>query len=706
MKRMKIDVKEATVESSGSFGKKVQMGISEEGVANLMFLLSNLYNDPELAAIREYTTNALDAHIRVGQTRPVDIYLPSRDNPLFVVKDYGVGMSFDDIEFIYSQYGKSTKSASNDEAGAFGLGAKAALAIATQFSLTSVKDGQKTTALISKTETGINDIDILPSKPTDEGNGTTITIPVPHVSSFLEKVSEFFKYSDPNKVLINGHKPDSVLANATKVDVGIAGVEVYTESNSSYYRDPKFRVIMGNVPYAMTPDEVTESIKRTGEDFDISYVNMSLYISVGIGDVDLTPSREGLRYTDKTNARVDAILKAYIKSVRKQAVAEVEAVDKREDVFAVLNKWAKVLPKGYKQWRGEEVPDHVSLPPETPFVSRYGKDSEHKKSNNVTSKGGFTIVYGRDVAEYRKVAAYLTPYLEHEGQYSGHFIFVTNKSDITSKWITENGGFTFIEAEKLVEIGKAKRKADRLAAKANKPPVEKFPYPVIDLVTKTAKMVPYNEIPEGTPYLSISDFSYTLGGFFSKYFNGTEPGNYYNQKKEAELATALSHFTSAKQVVIFGGNRKLSALQDRVKGTYSIVNDFSKAVNDIFQNVHMDVRNLASLEKTELNHILERAKKLDMHANINDRDLRRLINPTKKAKRTYDKLKNYETMLEKVRPDNKRAAMPRQSTKITELVNKYPLISAVSVYQIRPTHVEHLIKYMNAVHDESLTPVA
>lgn len=703
---MKIDVKEATVETSGSFGESVSMGISQKGVANLMFLLSNLYNDPELAVIREYTTNGLDAHIRVGQTRPVDIYLPSRDNPLFVVKDYGVGMSAADIKFIYSQYGESTKADSNDEAGAFGLGAKAALAIATQFSLTSIKDGQKTTALISKTETGINNIDILPSKATDEGNGTTVTIPVPHVSSFLEKVSEFFKYSDPNKVLINGHKPDSVLATTTKVEVGIPGIEVHTEQNTSYYRDPKFRVIMGNVPYTMTPDEVTDSIKRTGENFDISFVNMSLYIIVGIGDVDLTPSREGLRYTDKTNARIDAILKAYIKAVRKQAVDEVEAVDKREDVFEVLSKWSKVLPKGYRQWRGEEVPDHVSLPPETPFVSRYGKDSDHSKKNNVTSKGGYTIVYGRDVAEYRKVAAYLTPYLESEGSHSGHFIFVTNKSDISSKWVTENSGFTFIEADKLVEIGKAKRKADRLAAKADKAPVEKFPYPVLDLVTKTAKMVPYNEIPAGTPYLSVADFSRTVGGFFSKYFSGTEPGGYYIQKKEAELATALSHFTSAKQVVIFGGNRKLSALEDRVKGTYSLVNDFSKAVNDIFKTVHMDVRNLASLENTELNHILERAKKLDLHTNIKDREIRRLINPTKKAKRTYDKLKNYETMLEKVRPDNKGATMPRQSSKITELVNKYPLISAISVYQVRPNHVNHLIKYMNAIHDESLTPVA
>lgn len=701
---MKIDVKEATVESSGSFGKSVDMGISQKGIANLMFLLSNLYNDPELAVIREYTTNALDAHIRVGQTRAVDIYLPSRDNPLFVVKDYGVGMSAADIEFIYSQYGESTKADSNDEAGAFGLGAKAALAIATQFSLTSIKDGQKTTALISKTETGINNIDILPSKATDEGNGTTVTIPVPHVSSFLEKVTEFFKYSDPNKVLINGHKPDSALSNATKVDVGIKGVEVYTEKNVSSYRDPKFRVIMGNVPYTMETDEVSTSISRTGESFDVGYVNMSLYIVVGIGDVDLTPSREGLRYTDKTNARVDSILKAYIKSVRAQAIAEVEAVQERLEVFDVLNKWAKILPKGYRQWHGETVPEYVSLPPETPSISRYGKDSEHTKTNKVSSKGGYTIVYGRDVAEYRKVSAYLTPYLESLSAYSGHFLFVTNKSDISDKWITENKGFNLVEADKIVEIGKAKRKADRLAAKADKAPVEKFPYPVIDLVTKTAKMVPYNEIPAGTPYLSVSDFSYTVGGFFSKYFNGTEPGYHYHQKKEAELAVALSHFTPAKQVIIFGGNRKLSALEDRVKGTYSLVNDFSAAVNDIFKNVHMDVRNLASLESTELNHILERAKKLDLHTKINDREIRRLINPTKKAQRTYAKLKNYETMMEKVRPDNKRAAMPRQSEKIEELVNKYPLISAVSVYQIRPNHVDHIIKYMNAVHEETLTP--
>jgi hypothetical protein len=38
---------------------------------------NQLYSDPILAVIREYYTNAVDAHKRVGQTAPVRISLPS-----------------------------------------------------------------------------------------------------------------------------------------------------------------------------------------------------------------------------------------------------------------------------------------------------------------------------------------------------------------------------------------------------------------------------------------------------------------------------------------------------------------------------------------------------------------------------------------------------------------------------------------------------
>ena len=130
---MKIDIKEADVESNITFGEAIEMGISQDGIQHLMSTLTNLYNDPQLAVIREYYTNGLDSHVEAGQTKPVDVYLPTRDNPMYVVRDYGIGMSVDDIKTIYSKYGASTKRGTNTQVGAYGLGCKSALTDAEQF---------------------------------------------------------------------------------------------------------------------------------------------------------------------------------------------------------------------------------------------------------------------------------------------------------------------------------------------------------------------------------------------------------------------------------------------------------------------------------------------------------------------------------------------------------------------------------------------
>ena len=74
----------------------------------------DLYSDPELAVIREYSTNAFDAHIEAGVTRPIEITTPTHLCPFFKVRDYGFGLDVEDIREIYSQYGASTKRESDD----------------------------------------------------------------------------------------------------------------------------------------------------------------------------------------------------------------------------------------------------------------------------------------------------------------------------------------------------------------------------------------------------------------------------------------------------------------------------------------------------------------------------------------------------------------------------------------------------------------
>src|SRR5690349_20945960 len=99
-----------------------------DSIVHLMGLLTTLYADPELAIIREYSTNALDSHRQAGVGLPIEIVLPSQFERTFIVRDFGLGMSEEELTDNYSEYGFSSKRETNEATGMLGVGGKSALA--------------------------------------------------------------------------------------------------------------------------------------------------------------------------------------------------------------------------------------------------------------------------------------------------------------------------------------------------------------------------------------------------------------------------------------------------------------------------------------------------------------------------------------------------------------------------------------------------
>jgi HSP90 family molecular chaperone len=77
----------------------------------MMEILSKrLYSNPELAVCRELVSNAIDSHVAAGNKQPVEVFLPDWSNDFrFVVKDYGTGLSEEEVLNLYTTYGASTK---------------------------------------------------------------------------------------------------------------------------------------------------------------------------------------------------------------------------------------------------------------------------------------------------------------------------------------------------------------------------------------------------------------------------------------------------------------------------------------------------------------------------------------------------------------------------------------------------------------------
>lgn len=114
--------KAADVLSTGS-EDSIDMSIDTADQGVLMMILSeSLYKDPVGSLIREWTSNALDAHTEAGITEPIIVALKRDEqyNYWFKVTDVGTGMSPERIINVISKYAASTKRTSDKYLGAFG----------------------------------------------------------------------------------------------------------------------------------------------------------------------------------------------------------------------------------------------------------------------------------------------------------------------------------------------------------------------------------------------------------------------------------------------------------------------------------------------------------------------------------------------------------------------------------------------------------
>lgn len=123
-------------------------------LSNSRFLidrLTNLYNMPDISAVRELISNAIDSTKQANSKNPIIVSYSSYTGQISVT-DKGTGMSYDELINIYTHYGASTKNNNSNAIGEFGLGAKAALAYTDTFLITTVKDSVEINAVVTKTE--------------------------------------------------------------------------------------------------------------------------------------------------------------------------------------------------------------------------------------------------------------------------------------------------------------------------------------------------------------------------------------------------------------------------------------------------------------------------------------------------------------------------------------------------------------------------
>lgn len=288
-------------------------------------LSSGLYANKVRAIIRELSCNAVDSHTAAGKKNtPFDVHLPNALEPHFSIRDYGTGLTHDQVTNIYTTYFESTKTASNEFIGALGLGSKSPFSYTDNFTVTAIKDSRKGIYTAFINEQGVPSIALMMEEQTTEPSGVEVKFSVNDrydFDKFRQEARAVYKWFKQRPVVsgVDNFEFPEVKYESENI---IPGVHSIGDSRVSF-------ALMGNISY---PIEIPQADTSLGELRNL--LHCGLLMEFDIGELDFQASREGLSYIPQT---VESIKR----KLEKVNAALAQVIAKEAD--AIPNTWEKAL---------------------------------------------------------------------------------------------------------------------------------------------------------------------------------------------------------------------------------------------------------------------------------------------------------------------------------------------------------------------------
>jgi len=269
-------------------------------------IADKIYTYKERAVIREICCNAHDAHVEAGNPEPFDVHLPTQLEPFFSVRDYGVGLSDDDVRFIFCNTFKSTKQNTNEQIGCLGLGSKSPFCLTDSFTVKSWHGGMCRTYSCYRDEQRKPNVALLTEVESDEPNGLEVSFSIEDKwYEFEEEAVRVFRYwshtpNINNKNIVTRIKEEREQYKFCGEDFGLS---------ASW---GNMVAIMGNVAYKI-PNELDE--------FDVDG-----YLKFDLGEISFDAGRESLSLDDRTKAAIKAKFASVKAKLADEASQQIDAL--------------------------------------------------------------------------------------------------------------------------------------------------------------------------------------------------------------------------------------------------------------------------------------------------------------------------------------------------------------------------------------------
>ena len=338
---MKLEIEPQDVAVHGDFQT------SEFKTGDTAFIVDmfadKVYSHKERAVIREMACNAHDSHFMAGtEDVPFDVHLPTRLEPYFSLRDYGTGLTDEEVRNHYAGIGISTKRDNQNVIGCYGIGTLSPYSLADSFTVKSYKDGMCRTYSCYRNDQRVPVVSLLTECETDELNGIEVNVSVEgRVYEFGVEAVYVFKFWEGTLPNINDKYTVEQCEDARK------GYAFEGDGYGLKNTWGDMFAIMGNISYAIPRD--LDEFRCEG------------YLKFELGELSFDTGRENLAMDDKTKEALKAKFEEVRESLTADAIAQIEAMPTAWDQSVLANELNKgELGRKIKADLHEYAPDKTT----------------------------------------------------------------------------------------------------------------------------------------------------------------------------------------------------------------------------------------------------------------------------------------------------------------------------------------------------------
>lgn len=411
----------------------------ESSVKAFEIISQTIYTNPKKAVVRELLCNAWDSH-QLARNYKTDIYchLPTRVEPYLIIRDYGVGMSVEQIKNVYTVAFKSTKEQDETQTGALGIGSKTPFAYDKEqaFTVTSWFGGIKYIYSVYMHK-GAPQCLPLSQTPSDEPSGVEIRIEI--------KSEDFDAFKDAAIASAYTMKSPSVQFN---LDVKLPVANYESDLYSMYSGERCISAEMCNVVYPINKKELKnqEIYTHLYELLPYGTHQQRILIHFDSGELKFQASREQLyydnEYIDIIESKMQMVIDKFINDAQK------DLDDQMIDDWKLAYRYVSTMHNSYVVSKlifdGKPFPEYV--------------DEVNKRnmviSSNLGAMDDCAIRYRLNVSGARRVkfvnnyrrTEFPMHYLPTESK-SKHSFFINDLGRKGTKYITK-----FMEHHNLLHV--------------------------------------------------------------------------------------------------------------------------------------------------------------------------------------------------------------------------------------------------------------